>query len=266
MKKLIALSLVLIMVLSLCACGKSDEAKAVDETLAAIGEVTNDNLEEAEAVVAAYHALTDKDRESIENTEILKRVQEEIFFVNFYNVVYSLDVVYHSAQVVTNSTEEIWDNVDIDDFWTSYNAVRELNLDMTKSEYDEYYGANTMAIIFCAAQGLCPERVDDIYHGNNETIMEEVIDLCVIFNQAYDLVEDSMDSIAEVAQRIKKEYRDNYADEIDALDELYLEVSLYADFALMPSGSLANYISQDSDYQNTIDRLIKVMKTTYGYT
>lgn len=264
MKKLIALSLVLIMVLSLCACGKSDEAKAVDETLAAIGEVTNDNLEEAEAAVAAYHALTDKDRESIENTEILERVQEEIFFVNYYNVVYSLDVIYHAAQVVTNSTEEIWDNVDIDEFWTCYYSVRELNLDMTKSEYDEYYGTNTEARIFCAALGLCPEKVDDIIDGKNE-IMEDVIDMCVTFNQAYDLVED-MDSIAEVAQRIKKEYRDNYADEIDALDELCLEVSLYADFALMPSGSLANYISQDSDYQNTIDRLIKVMKTTYGYT
>lgn len=265
MKKLIALSLVLIMVLSLCACGKSDEAKAVDETLAAIGEVTNDNLEEAEAAVAAYHALTDKDRESIENTEILKRVQEEIFFVNFYNVVYSLDVVYHSAQVVADSTRTIWDNVDIDNFWTIYEAVQMLNLDITKAEYDEHFGWDSKITIGCAAMGLYPEKVDDIMDGKNE-IMEDVIDMCVTFNQAYDLVEDSMDSIAEVAQRIKKEYRDNYADEIDALDELYLEVSLYADFALMPSGSLANYISQDSDYQNTIDRLIKVMKTTYGYT
>lgn len=258
----------LILCLSLCACGKSEEAKAVDEMLSAIGEVTNDNLEEAETALAAYNALSDKDRETIENTTILERIQDEMFWVNYYNAVYSLDEVYHAAQFVTDSTKGIWDNVGVDNFWTAYNCIRLLNLDIPKSEYDEIRGKDISTSIWMAAEGLYPEVADTIsdavFHMSDE-MAQDIIDICVAFNYEYDLTKDDMTPVGEKTQELIKKYRDAYADEISALEELYLEVSMYADFALEPSGSLASYISQNSDYQNTIERLIKVMKTSYGY-
>ena len=45
MKKVISLFLVIVMCLSLVACGKSESVKAAEEAIAAIGEVTVDSGE-----------------------------------------------------------------------------------------------------------------------------------------------------------------------------------------------------------------------------
>ena len=71
MKKFIALLLAVLISLSLCACGKSEAAKTMDEMIANIGEVT---LESEDAIVAAetmYAALTDEQKGELENYALL---------------------------------------------------------------------------------------------------------------------------------------------------------------------------------------------------
>ena len=67
MKKTIALLLSIILLLSLCACGKSKEAQAVDDLIIAIGEVSIDSAEEIESAENAYNALSEKDKKNVEN-------------------------------------------------------------------------------------------------------------------------------------------------------------------------------------------------------
>lgn len=72
MKKFIALILALVMAFSLAACGKSDAAKAVDEQIAALGEITADSGDAIEAAEQALEDLADEDREQLDNTDALK--------------------------------------------------------------------------------------------------------------------------------------------------------------------------------------------------
>ena len=72
MKKIISLAMCLILLLSLCACGKSEEAKAVEEKIASIGEVTLEKTDTIKEVNSAYNALDSKDKEQVENTNVLR--------------------------------------------------------------------------------------------------------------------------------------------------------------------------------------------------
>jgi len=78
MKKPISLLLILVLCLNLCACGKSAEAKAVDDMILAIGEVTADNASAVQEALEAYEALSEADRQSVENYAVLESAQEEL--------------------------------------------------------------------------------------------------------------------------------------------------------------------------------------------
>ncbi len=71
MKRIISLVLVLALCLSLCACGKSKAVKNVEAMIDAIGEVTVDS--EAAVVEAenAFDALTDEEKDKVENYAVL---------------------------------------------------------------------------------------------------------------------------------------------------------------------------------------------------
>ena len=57
MKRMIAICLCSILLLSLCACGKSKEAQAVDDLILAIGEVSLESENAIENAESAYLAL-----------------------------------------------------------------------------------------------------------------------------------------------------------------------------------------------------------------
>lgn len=71
MKKIIALMLCAVVLLSLCACGKSKEAQNVDDLILAIGEVSIDSAEKIAVAEEAYNALSDKDKSKVENFSVL---------------------------------------------------------------------------------------------------------------------------------------------------------------------------------------------------
>lgn len=77
MKKIISIILALSMMLTLCACGKSDEAKHADETIAAIGTVTTSSLSQIERAEKEVENLSDKDVKSLDNLTMLYDAREE---------------------------------------------------------------------------------------------------------------------------------------------------------------------------------------------
>lgn len=76
MKQVLILALCAVMVLTLCAC-KSKQAKAVDEQILAIGEVTAESGDAITAAEEAYDALSDKDRTDVENYAVLTAAREQ---------------------------------------------------------------------------------------------------------------------------------------------------------------------------------------------
>ena len=70
MKKALCLLLALVLCLSLCAC-KSEAATQVDDMILAIGTVTLDSESNVKAVEAAYNALTQEQKDELENYALL---------------------------------------------------------------------------------------------------------------------------------------------------------------------------------------------------
>lgn len=79
MKKNIALLFVAVMCLSLVACGgQSEAAKALDEKILTLGEITIESKELLEEIEAEYASLTDKEKKSIENIQVLNDAREKL--------------------------------------------------------------------------------------------------------------------------------------------------------------------------------------------
>lgn len=259
MKKFLCLFLALGLCLSLCACGKDENVKNVEEMIASIGEVTDENFEVVEAALDAYNELPEDKRDSVENYDVLENAVQKMFYIEFGNLADRLNEVYDSCQNVTSATRTIWSNVGSSDFWTCYNCVRKFVLDLSKAEYDELFveasGVKATASIGCAAMGLCPD-----YIVNKSVVnADAVIDECVAFNASYSLIYENMEQLSTDIRTFKNKYKNTFGDEVDILNELCLEISLYRDFAIEPSGSLNNYISTESEYQSSIDRMIKTL-------
>lgn len=58
-------------------CGKSEEVKNVQELIAGIGEVGEDSSEKIEEAKKAYDALSDEDKEKVNNYDKLEKAEEQ---------------------------------------------------------------------------------------------------------------------------------------------------------------------------------------------
>ncbi len=78
MKKIVSILLIILICVSLFACGKSDAAKAFEEMVNGIGTVSLDSEEAITIAENAYQALTDKDRSAVKNSNTtLKEIRAE---------------------------------------------------------------------------------------------------------------------------------------------------------------------------------------------
>lgn len=91
MKKIISLVLALVMCLSLCACGKSQAVKDVEEVIKAIGEVSLDSEEAILKAERMYDYLTDSEKSKVENKGVLVEARYA------YDKLYT-DTIYNTAK------------------------------------------------------------------------------------------------------------------------------------------------------------------------
>ena len=78
MKKIIALVLCAVMLLSLCACGKSKAVKSVEKSITSIGEVALDSEAQITDARKAYDALSKEEKEGVENYSTLKEAEAQL--------------------------------------------------------------------------------------------------------------------------------------------------------------------------------------------
>ena len=77
-KSLVKVLLSLFICSSLWGCGKSNAVKNVEELIDGIGEVTADSEESIEEAEKAFNALSDKEKEQVENAAQLEQKKEEV--------------------------------------------------------------------------------------------------------------------------------------------------------------------------------------------
>lgn len=77
MKKLIAILLALTLMISFCACGKSEEVTNVENLITAIGTVTESSESDIIQAERAFDALTDEEKNEVENYNMLLLARNE---------------------------------------------------------------------------------------------------------------------------------------------------------------------------------------------
>lgn len=80
-KRIIAFALILCMVLSLCAC-KSSEARAVEQQIKNLGEITLDSEQAIKEAKDAYNALSSEDQASVKNYDVLEQAESRYMVIS----------------------------------------------------------------------------------------------------------------------------------------------------------------------------------------
>ena len=83
MKKRISAILVLALCVSLCGCGKSRLVQSVEEAISSLGKISLLSFEAIEEAEKMYDALSDEEKESVENISDLRDAREKYDFLAF---------------------------------------------------------------------------------------------------------------------------------------------------------------------------------------
>lgn len=80
MKKRISAILVLALCVSLCGCGKSRQVQSVEEAISSLGKISLLSFEAIEEAEKMYDALSDEEKESVENISDLRDAEKNTIF------------------------------------------------------------------------------------------------------------------------------------------------------------------------------------------
>lgn len=105
--------------------------------------------------------------------------------------------------------------------------------------------------------------IDDSDMLTYETVMdygmrtgsyEKVYNKCTEIQENYNYLVNTKDTIEQQMLDFKEQYGEKHKDGVDSLKEYYLETVSYADFALEPSGTVGEYSSTCSEFQNNVEK------------
>ena len=126
MKKTIALLLLGVMLLPLCACGKSEAVQAVEDMIAGLGPIYIESEALLDDLNSAYKALSEKEQTQVENLEQYQEALETFMYI-------SEQVDYYEAlREDAIARKDFYSVVAICDELTAFTQKKEL-LDATES-------------------------------------------------------------------------------------------------------------------------------------
>ena len=248
MKKGISLVLVLVMCLSLCACGKSEEVKAVEEKIASIGEVSIDKADIIQEVNQAYEALSDKDKEKVENFDILQKSTDALQKAMFTAIADECEKMNAGSDLVAQSVIEVWENVGGKDFWTWYGTILKFqnesvaNIDINDNHNALYWEMPAYAL------GKTKTTFVDISIEDRQ----DIVDTCIVLANMYYGIQEMNEQVNQDYSVYKDLFEDEYADECQFLREWYLASSVFVEFATNPTGNRNEYSTKLTEHNSTM--------------
>lgn len=252
MKKIISLVLALVMCLSLCACGKSEEVKAVEEKIASIGEVSIDKADIIQEVNQAYEALSDKDKEKVENFDILQKSTDALQKAMFTAIADKCKEMNAGSDLIAQSVIEVWENVGGEKFWTWYGSILKFkdeslaNMDVNSVDsYDTDYWYLSMPAY---ALGKIKHTDDDMSAEERQAI----VDTCTVLANTYYGIQEMNEQVNQDYSIYKDLFKDEYADECQFLREWYLASSVFVEFATNPTGNRNDYSTKLTEHNSTM--------------
>ena len=187
MKKITALILALVMVLALGGCGKSEAAQAVDDQIAALGEITLESEGAIAEAEAAVDALAEEDRSQLENTAALEEARAKY------------DEMAHQAELDAAAAE-------VEDLIAAIGEVTLDSGDAIASARSAFDGCDSevQALIENAAELDAAETAfDDLRIAEAESLIVAFGEVTMDSGEATDAAQDYYDGLpAEIAANV----------------------------------------------------------------
>lgn len=246
MKRLISLLLAAALCLSLCACGQSKAAKAADEAIAAIGEVTIDSGDAIANAEKLYSILTDDEKSTVKNRLVLveareafDKLQGEIVYENAKEAYLQLKTVSELCITGMDAIYGAWyfGIYEADDAYSFYSMSTEVP-GFSSTELEE--AAKTL--------GYTISSVERDWNVSLWIVMEAISQ-----RGDYDTIRTNMDAASKTLQSLTEEYGDYTY--YPKLKEYYSAISSYVDFFTSPSGSFNQLADTINSYENGIRTL-----------
>lgn len=252
------------MCLSLAACGigfkKSEAVMNVESMLAELPDLSMEYYEETtvarekiEAVKVAYDALSDKEKEKVENWQTYETERVCLFEREYGFAANFIQYMNLNSDFLVSANVIIWDNVGASDFFDYRKYVMTaaaLGYDAMEEDYHEVFWA--------AGYAFDKEYFSKHFDSFSSSKISETEENCKVYAESMSNIQESQETTQALIDVMMEDYSDEYSSKMDALQDWWIESSLYADIALTPDGSLNSYSSTVSTYQENIQRYQKV--------
>lgn len=248
LKKLLAFILVLMLLFSLSACGKSQAVKDAEAAIEAIGEVTIDSKDAITLAEKLYSILTESEKAEVENRLMLANAQEAYAELSkkliYENAKNAYDKLNQIAALCIDGMDDIYGAwyfgiYDADDC-TSSTVLRELSYEtsFTSSELEaalESLGIGSLGpYLMTSDWQYCLYAVEEAH----------------VIRGTYDNIDTLLAETQAILQTLTETYSDY--EYYPKLKEYYSKVSSYAAFFKSPTGSFKQLADTINDYENNI--------------
>lgn len=247
MKRIIALVLIFLMCLSLCACGKSEAVVAAEEAIAAIGVVTVSSGDAIANAEKLYGILTEAEKAEVENRltlveakEEFEKVREKIVYQNAKEAFEKLKKVSELCVTGMDAIYGAW-YFGIYDAEDAYSFDYELSLETPGFTSEEIKAARNSL------------DISEYLAGADWQYSLWIIQEAITARGDYDTINSNMAEAERVLQKLTEEY-DDYT-YYPKLKDYYASIKSYVDFFTNPSGSFKQLADTINNYENGIRTL-----------
>ena len=189
-----------------------------------------------------------------EETTVLNKDAE---FKTAYTKLYTdLQTLSENCDTVTDTISNVWRIVGVDSVKGAISYMLQID-----SDFSTYWNKEK-TLPFTSYEWSMALEYGWIHDGMLSGITGrsgavEFHTMCMDLQDAYNAIKSTKDTFSGKIKELYAEYKDDYSYEYDLINNLYLEVSVYAEFALEVSGSLSSYSADKRNMQAEISKLIK---------
>lgn len=181
--------------------------------------------------------------------------KEEEFKTSYLSLYQELQDLNADCNKLSGQIYEIWNIVGTDNVMGTLTYMLEIS-----DDFDDYWDNedDRMGIIY---ECKLAKEYGWLYNGSFgislDSDAKEFHAMCMDFKALISSVKTANESLPDKIKSLHSEYKEDFADEYELINELYLEVSSYAEFSITPSGSMVSYSNDKADFQSNISKLIK---------
>ena len=176
---------------------------------------------------------------------------EESYTQTYQNI----NSLYESSSSAASTIYTVWNIVGSEDAMVTLSSMLSIPSDFDTYFSSDVYYEGVYGYKFVKAFGW--KSVDAYYGFSDEAEAKEFHQLCVNFQNDFAKISTLSDTLHNDIKALRSEFGEKHSSEFEVLNEYYLEVSSYAEFAQSPSGTLNDYKADIDNYEREISKLAK---------